>query len=144
MFKYIYGTTRDRNYNSSLTLDQISMNGGYTTEFFNKGQFADYEEAGIVKLSMPILNDKYTGTLPKIDENEQIVGTVPKLTRFVMLKYSDVYTNATDLQSSIEKSSSDTSVQIFATSQDAITWLKANTSLVERTPGTFVLREAST
>lgn len=144
MFKYLYGTTRSRNYSSSLTLGEISMNGGYTTEFFNKGQFQDYEEAGIVKLSMPIPNDKYTGVLPKIDASEKIVWTVPKLTRFVMLKYSDIYTNATDLQASIEKSSSDTAVQMFATPAETIAWIKANTNLVERTPWTFVISEATT
>lgn len=119
------------------------MNGGYTTEFFNKGQFQDYEEAGIVKLSMPIPNEKYTGTLPKIDKNENIVGNVPKLTRFVMLKYSDAFTNAADLQHSIEKSSSDTVVQMFATPLEAKEWLRANTSLVERSEGVFVIREES-
>ena len=143
MFKFLYWTTRSRNYNSPLSLGDISMNGWYTTEFFNNGQFKDYEEAGITKLSMPIPNDKYTGTLPQIDENEQVVGTVPKLTRFVMLKYSDLYTTEVDLKDSIQKSSSDTAVQIFATPEECKAWLRANTNLLERSDGVFVIREES-
>jgi len=135
MFKYLYGTTRQRNYSAPISLtSNISMNGGYTTEFFNKGQFQDYEEAGIVSLSMPIPNERFTSVIPKIDENESIIGTIPKLTRFVMLKYSDVYTNAIDLQSSVEKSSSDTAVQMFSSPADALSWVKANTDLVEISP----------
>jgi len=138
MFKYLYGTTRQRNYSAPISLtSNISMNGGYTTEFFNKGQFQDYEEAGIVSLSMPIPNERFTSVIPKIDENESIIGTIPKLTRFVMLKYSDVYTNAIDLQSSVEKSSSDTAVQMFSSPADALSWVKANTDLVEISPWVF-------
>jgi len=143
MFRYIYWTTRSRNYDSSLTLDQISMNWGYTTEFFNKGQFRDFEEAGIVTLSMPIPNERFTARIPKIDENENVIGSVPKLTRFVMMKYSDLFTTEGDLKLSIEKSSSDTVVDVFADNASAIEWIKANTDLVEIEPWYFLIREAS-
>lgn len=141
MFKYIYGTSRDRNYQSALNIASITMNGWYTTEFMNYWQFQDFALANIVKLDMPIPNDKYTGKIPVIDPvTEEPTGElVPKLTKFVRLKYSDIYTTASDLQASIEKSSSDTNVQIFSTPEEAISWLKANTNLVEETPWKFLV-----
>lgn len=143
MFRKLYWTTRDRNYKSSMTLKDISLNGWYTTEFFNWGQFRDYEEAGITKLTQPIPNDRFTWTIPVIDSNEQPTGaTVPKLTRFVLLEYSDIYTNATDLSNSITSSSSDTAVNLFDTPAETITWIKANTDLIEVTPWTFEITPA--
>jgi hypothetical protein len=56
-----------------------------------------------------------------------------------MLRYSDLYTTPTELTSSIEKSSSDTAVSMFATPADAIVWVKTNTNLVEVTAGVFEL-----
>ena len=55
---------------------------------------------------MPITDlSRYTGKIPVIDPvTEEPTGEfVPKLTRFVVLRYSDVYTNAEDLTASIEK-----------------------------------------
>jgi hypothetical protein len=80
---------------------------------------------------MPIPDDRFTGVLPVIDDNEQPTGeTVPKLTRFVMLKYSDIYTTAEDLTHSITTSSSDTAVDIFDTPEAAIQWVQDNTDLL--------------
>ena len=59
-----------------------------------------------------------------------------------MLRYSDLYTTPADLTSSIEKSSSDTAVSMFATTADAIIWVKANTNLVEVKAGVFELAPA--
>jgi len=87
-----------------------------------------------VTLSMPIPNERFTARIPKIDENENVIGSVPKLTRFVMMKYSDLFTTEGDLKLSIEKSSSDTVVDVFADNASAIEWIKANTDLVEIEP----------
>lgn len=143
MFKYLYGTCRDVRLNSPLSLDGTLMNGGYSTEFFNQGQFADFALANIVKISHPIHNDRYTGKIPVIGDDEQPTGEyVNKLTRFVMLRYSDVYTNAADLTASIEKTGANTGVQVFATVEEARAWVRANTDLIETEPGKFLIREA--
>lgn len=141
-WKYIYWTCRTREF-WKVDLQDISLNGRYTTEFFNEGQFKDFADANITKLSMPIPNSKYTGVLPVIDENEQPTGeTVPKLTRFVMLKYSDIYTTAEDLTTSIEKSWWDTNVVVFTTPAEAIQWIKDNTDLVELSTWVFEITPA--
>jgi len=144
MWKKLYWTFRPRVYNNSISLNDISLNWWYDTKFFNWWQFRDYEEAWITKLTQPIPNDRFIWTIPKIDRNEQVIWTVPKLTRFVMLEYSDVYTNSVDLTKSVTTSSSDTVVDIFATPADAITRIKANTDLVEKTPWVFIIRDAYT
>lgn len=143
MFKYLYGTCRDVYLSSPISLDGTLMNGGYSTEFFNQGQFADFALANIVKISHPIPNDRYVGKIPVIGEDERPTGEfVPKLTRFVMLRYSDVYTNASDLTASIENTGANTGVQVFATVEEAREWVRSNTSLVEEEEGKFLVREA--
>ena len=94
---------------------------------------------------MPIPNEAYVGRIPKIGRDEQPTGeTVPKLTRFVRMEYSDLFTNATDLTASIEKTGGITGVQVFATPEEAAEWVRANTSLAEVEPGKFLVREAHT
>lgn len=96
-----------------------------------------------MKISHPIPNDRYTGKIPVIGDDERPTGEfVPKLTRFVMLRYSDAYTNAEDLTASIEKTGANTGVQVFADANEAIAWVRANTDLVEESPGKFLIAEA--
>lgn len=139
MFKYIYGTCRDWNI-KTLDMNYISLNWWYNIEFFNQWQFLDFSLAWITKLSLPIPLEKYNGTIPVIDENEQPTWeTIPKLTRFVVLKYSDIYTNSTDLTTSIEKSWASMNVQMFSDIETAIQWIKDNTSLQEVEEWKFLL-----
>jgi len=144
MFKKIYATARPRNFNSSLSLKEVSLNWGYDTIFFTKWQFLDYEEAGITTMSAPIPNNRYTWTIPQIDRQENIIWTKPKLTRFIQVEYSDKFTNPTDLSNSIAKSWGDTSVIVFNTPAEAITWIKANTDLLEVSPWKFEITPAWT
>lgn len=141
MYKFIYGTTRSHHFTNTQDLGQLSLNGGYDTRFYNQGQFLDYEQANITKLDLPIPLDRYTGKIPVInpETEEPTWEFVPKLTRFVRLKYSDLYTNSADLTASIEKSGSGTNVQIFSSPQDAVAWIKANTNLEEVEPWKFLI-----
>ena len=145
-WKHLYATSRDvRITQDQVNLGNVSMNGGYSTQFWNNGQFADFLEAGIVTLDMPIGNEAYTGKIPKIGRDEQPTGEfVPKLTRFVRLEYSDLFTNADDLTASIEKTGGITGVQVFATPEEARIWVRSNTNLVEDEgkTGTFLISEA--
>lgn len=145
MRKFLYATSRDVRLNSPANLDGTLLNGGYTTEFWNFGQFEDFAHANIVKLDMPIPTEMYTGKIPVIDDNEVPTGEfVPKLTRFVRLNYSDAFTNSADLTESIEKTGANTGVQVFSTVEDARAWVRSNTSLVEEadTPGKFLISPA--
>ncbi len=143
-FRNIYWTFRDWNI-KTLDLKDISLNWWYNIEFFNKGQFLDYELAWITKLSTPISLDKYTGKIPVIDENEQPTWEfLPKLTRFVQLQYSDLYTNNIDLTASIEKSWANMNVQMFNTIEEARAWIRNNTSLIEVSDWKFKLTDEST
>lgn len=146
MWKHLYATSRDvRITNDQVRLENVSLNGGYTTAFWNNGQFADFLEAGIVTLDMPIPADAYIGLIPKIGRDELPTGeTVPKLTRFVRLEYSDAFTNAEDLKASVEKTGSITGVQVFATAEEAKAWLRANTNLSEVEPGKFLVSPEGT
>jgi len=145
--KFLYATSRDVRINSQANLDGTILNGGYTTEFWNFGQFEDFARANIVRLDMPIPLEAYTGKIPVIDDNEVPTGEfVPKLTRFVRLSYSDLFTNSEDLTASIEKTGANTGVQVFATAEDARAWVRSNTSLQEDEgkTGTFLISEAYT
>lgn len=145
MWKHLYATSRDvRITQEQVNLGNVSLHGGYHTAFWNNGQFADYARANIVKLSMPITDDRYIGKVPVIDEDEQPTGDYePKLTRFVMLRYSDIYTNAGDLTASIEKTGGITGVQVFATPEEARIWVRDNTNLTEtEILGNFLVRDA--
>lgn len=147
MRKFLYATSRDVRLNSPANLDGTLLNGGYTTEFWNFGQFEDFAHANIVRLDMPIPMDAYVGKIPVIDDNEQPTGEfVPKLTRFVRLNYSDLFTNSADLTASIEKTGANTGVQVFATVEDARVWVRANTNLQEDElkTGTFLISQSHT
>jgi len=143
MFKKIYWTCRPLHLDSSLDLWKISLNGWYTTKFFNEWQYKDFEDCNIVKMDSPIDDNRFTWVLPVIDDNENVIWSKPKLTRFITMRYSDIYTNADDLTTSIQNSGALTNTEIFDTPADAITWIKANTNLVlkEWTDNEFIISE---
>jgi len=145
MWKYLYGTGRPRNYTNSINLTNESLNGWYDPTFFTKNQFLDYELANITKTSMPIPNDKYTWVTPEIDENENLTGkTFPNLTRFIMVRYSDKFTNEAELIKSVEKANSDTDARIFADVEIARNWIRTRTNLQEVEEGKFLISEETT
>ena len=141
MKRKLYGTFRKRDYSAPVNMGDISMNGGYDLPFFNRGQFRDYEEAGITKVSAPISEDNYVGKLPKIDADENVIGEVPRLTRFFVLEFSDKFANEAEVRDSLLRSSSDSAVKFFATADDTRTWLRENTDLPETEEG-FEIRKA--
>jgi hypothetical protein len=143
MFKYIHWTYRDLRI-WTMNLWNESLNWNYTADFFNSNTFWDYAIWNIVKLDLPINNESYTWVIPIIDDNEQIVWTTKKLTRFVRLKYSDLYTNAIDLTNSIQNSWAINNVSMFNNTIDTINRLKENTNLVEKTPWVFILSNETT
>lgn len=104
-FKNLYAVSRPWHLTNPIDIDGKLLNEGYGTQFFNQGQFADFAAANIVTISSPIGNERYVGKIPVIDPVTELpTGEFrPKLSRLVRLRYSDLYTNATDLKNSIEK-----------------------------------------
>ena len=134
--KTLVWTYRPERISYPYSLDgQILMNGTYTCGFFLSNQFGDWTKAGLTKiLDMEIPEEKYTS---------EIVPWVKKLTRFVMCEYNEAYVDPSELSRSITNVGARFDIAIFATPEEAIGWLKSNTSLIERTPWVFVLNEES-
>ena len=146
MYKYIYWTYRALHLTSSINLNEISLNWWYDSLFFNEWQFKDYEECNITKLDQPVPLERYTGKIPVINpETEQPTWEYkPKLTRFIRLKYSDLYTNPTDLKNSIENSWALLNIDMFTDLEVCKQWIIDNTNLEEVETGKFKLSEATT
>ena len=146
MYKYIYWTYRALYLTSSMNLNEISLNWWYDSLFFNEWQFKDYEECNITKLDQPVPLERYTGKIPVINpETEQPTWEYkPKLTRFIRLKYSDLYTNPTDLKKSIENSWALLNIDIFTDIETARQRIRTNTNLQEVETWKFKLSDETT
>jgi len=128
----LYWTYRSKRIVNPFVLEQnTSLNGVYTPSFFLSNQFADYEKAGLTKtLDMEIPEERYTA---------ELVPWVPKLTRFIVGEYNEAYVNGVDFANSIAKVGAEFQIDVFATNQEAITWILANTNLIEETPWNFLI-----
>ena len=144
MFKKIYWNYRKQRI-GSFNLWEQSLNWEYDLQFFNSGMFEDFKNANIVKLTQPISEDKYNWVIPLINNQEQVIWTIPKLTRFCVLEYSDIYTTEEYLKASIEKSWAINNVTTFTTIEEAKQWVRDNTTLTEtETPWTFIISDETT
>jgi hypothetical protein len=67
---------------------------------------------------------------------------VPKLTRFIIGEYNDTYVIGADYVASMVAVGAEFQITPFATPTDAIVWIRANTNLVEKTQGVFIISPA--
>lgn len=133
--KRLFGTYRPERISSPFQLGNgVSLNGTYTPAFFLANQFADYEAAGLTK----ILDSE----IPESNYVAMIAPGVPKLTRFIVGEYNEQYVDGAEFARSVAAVGARFQIEIFATAQEAINWVKANTSLVEETPGKFLIHPA--
>lgn len=134
--KTLYGTYRPERITSPYSQDgQVTLNWTYTCGFFLSNQFGDWAQAGLTNIKdMEIPEEKYTG---------EVVPWVKKLTRFVLCEYNETYVDPVELSKSLTNVGARFDISVFATPEEAITWVKANTNLVERTPWVFVIAEES-
>ena len=135
--KKIYATYRPERITSPYSPDgNVTLNGTYTCSFFLSSQFGDWTAAGLTNIKdMEINESQYTA---------ELVPGVKKLTRFVVCEYNDTYVDPVELTRSLTNVGARFDVDVFATPEEAHAWIRANTNLVERTPGVFVVNEAST
>lgn len=66
-----------------------------------------------------------------------------KLTRLVVCEYNETYVDPAELTRSLTNVGARFNLEVFADSLTAKEWIRANTSLVERSEGVFVIREES-
>lgn len=93
----------------------------YTPSYFLDKQFADYLKAWLTAtLDNEIPENRYTA---------EITPWIKKQTRFIIWEYEDTVINAVDFSNSIKNVWAEFAIQIFPTTTDAITWIKANTDL---------------
>lgn len=108
------------------------MNGAYTPSFLHN--FADYEAAGLTK----VLDNE----IPESAYTAEIAPGIPKLTRFIVGEYEDAYVDGARFAASVAAVGARFQIEMFATPQEAVDWIRANTNLVETEPGTFLIHEA--
>lgn len=135
--KKIYATYRPERIASPYSPDgNVTLNGTYTCGFFLSNQFGDWTAAGLTAIKDAVIGENsYTG---------EVAPWIKKLTRFVVGEYNETYVDPVEFSRSLTNVGARFNIDVFADAQSAIDWVKANTDLVERTPGTFVVREAST
>lgn len=122
----------------------------YRPSFYNKGewqylpsyrldqQYADYKSAGITKtLDLEIPENRYT---------TEITPWVKKMTRLIIWEYEDTVVDPVLYAKNVANVWAEFQIEIFPTPADCITWIKANTDLVEdtTTPWKFLVNPAGT
>ncbi len=132
--KRVFGTYRPERISNPYSLGNgISLNGGYEPSAFLSNQFSDYEAAGLTKIidgSRAMPEERYTA---------EIAPGIPKLTRFIIGEYNEEFVDGAEFAKSVQAVGARFQIEMFATAQDAVSWLKANTDLVEEEPGKFLL-----
>jgi hypothetical protein len=71
-----------------------------------------------------------------------IAPGVPKLTRFIIGEYNETYVDGAEFAKSVQAVGARFQIEMFATPEEAIVWIKANTNLVEEESGKFLLSSA--
>lgn len=134
--KTLIWTYRPERISSPYSLDgNVSMNGTYTCGFFLSNQFGDWTAAGLTSIKDSLLSEEqYTW---------ELVPWVKKLTRLVVCEYNETYVDPAELTRSLTNVGARFNLEVFADSLTAKEWIRANTSLVERSEGVFVIREES-
>lgn len=132
--KTLFWTYRPERITSPYNLDgQVTMNGTYTCGFFLSNQFGDWSQAGLTKiLDQEIPEERYTG---------DVVPWVKKLTRVVLCEYNETYVDPVELTRSLTNVWARFNIEVFSTLEEAKTWIRANTNLIEREDGVFVISE---
>ncbi len=129
--KQVFGSYRPERISNPLSLGEVSLNGTYTPAFFLSNMFSDYEAAGLTKvLDQEIPEERYTA---------EIAPGIPKLTRFIIGEYNEEFVDGAEFAKSVQAVGARFQIEMFATPEEAIAWLKANTDLVEEEPGKFLL-----
>ena len=134
--KTLIGTYRQERISSPYSPDgNISMNGTYTCGFFLSNQFGDWTAAGLTSIKDSIISEeRYIA---------EIVPGVKKLTRLVVCEYNELYVDPVELSRSLTNVGARFNIDIFPDSTTAKEWVRANTNLIERSEGVFVIREES-
>lgn len=142
--KSIFGTFRNVHFVNTVQVESnVWLNGQYNPAIVLGNMFKDYAEAGLTKITCDAIpEERYTGTIPKV-VNGEIVGTVPKATRLIVGEFEDSVVNEADFKASVQAVGAQFQIEIFPTPEDAIAWVKANTSLEEVEPGKFLTHPAS-
>ncbi len=131
----LYWTYRPERISNPLSLGNgVSLNGTYTVWFFLKNQFADYEAAGLTK----ILDSE----IPESNYVSMVAPGVPKLTRFIVGEYNETYVDGAEFAKSVAAVGARFQIEIFATAQEAIDWVRSNCNLTEESPGKFLIHPA--
>lgn len=113
----------------------ISLNWTYTPWFYLNNQFADWNKAWLTNV--------IDNVIPEENYIWEIAPWIPKLTRFIMCEYNEVYVDSTELARSLKNVWSRFDIDIL-TSEEMIVWIKANTSLQEVSPWKFLISSETT
>lgn len=129
--KALYWTCRYERITELYNLDWwMSLNWVYTPWFYLNNQFWDWNKAWLTNV--------IDNLIPEENYILEIIPWIPKLTRFVLCEYNEKYVVPDELTRSLENVWARFNLDIL-TWQEAIAWLKANTSLSEITQWKFLI-----
>lgn len=132
----LFWTYRPERISSPYSLDgNVSMNWTYTCGFFLSNQFGDWTAAGLTSIKDSLLSEE--------QYIAELVPGVKKLTRLVVCEYDENYVDSVELSRSLTNVGARFNIEIFQSPITTKEWIRANTNLVERSEGVFVVREAS-
>lgn len=131
---YIFWTYRPERI-GNVNFNDISLNWTYTPSFYINNQFADWEQAWLTKIIDNIIpEDRYTG---------EIIPWIPKLTRFILAEYNEVYVDWAELSRSITNVWARFNIDMFTDLEIAKQWIRDNTNLQEVEEWKFLISEQS-
>lgn len=130
--KTLYWFYRKERLNSPYKLWNTSLNGNYSMSFFLANQYADYLEAWLISINDNLWEDRYT---------KELAPWIKDLREFVSFSYNDTYVSDELINTIIWKVCNRFDLFLL-TAEEAKTFLKEHTDLIEESDGKFLVNEA--
>lgn len=131
--KKIYWFYRRERLISPKDLWKITQNWAYTMSFYANNQYADYIEAWIVSIK--------DNEIPLNRYTKEVVPWVKDLREFAYMEYDETILDDITINNIITKIGSRFDLELLTT-EEAITFIKWHTDLIEEAPWKFLITEA--
>jgi hypothetical protein len=117
----------------TLNLWQVSLNWWYTISFFANWQYADWVNAWLISIKdQEIPENRYT---------KEIIPWIKDLREFIYLEYNENVVDILLTTNIIKKIGARFDLELFDDIEQAKTFIREHTNLVEETPWYFILSE---
>lgn len=133
--KKIYWTYRQKIFGRA-DYENITLNGSYDPSFFLNGMFSDYIKAWLTSII------DWENVIPEKRYTSEIAPWIKKLNRLIIAEYDEKFVDWNEFMQSIQSVGSEFSIKFFYTVDDARTWIRNNTNLVDNNDGVFMISES--